>query len=174
MQMKCEACHKREATVAYTHIAENEKKTVYLCGVCISQQKARADTKIQKTAEAPAMAKKVKAELKQLSKEGEPAARCPECAMTYEEFRKLGRFGCHACYDAFGAQLEPLMKRIHGAVGHQGKGLVRREDRACPVEELKKLQRDLEAAVAAEAYEKAAELRDRIRTLAAEADGVGA
>jgi protein arginine kinase activator len=173
MQMKCEVCHKREATVAYTHIVENEKKTVHLCGVCLSQQKVRAGTQSQKTAEAPVMVKKVKAELKQLPKEGEAATQCPECGMTYEEFKKLGRFGCHACYEAFDAQLEQLMKRIHGTSSHHGKGLVKREERSCSEEELQKLQRDLEAAVAAEAYERAAELRDRIRALETETDGVG-
>ena len=29
--MKCEACAKREATVAYTHIVDDVKKTQFVC-----------------------------------------------------------------------------------------------------------------------------------------------
>lgn len=169
--MKCEVCHQREATIAYTHVVENEKKTLQLCSACVSQQKARENAQKAPAAGGPAAAKKVKAELKQLGGEGEANAQCARCGMTYEEFKKAGRFGCHACYEAFADQLERLMKRIHGTAGHQGKGLVERREPFHPEEELEKLRQELRTAVAAEAYEKAAGLRDRIRELEGVASG---
>ena len=36
--MKCEACAKREATVAYTHIVDDIKKTIFLCPVCAEEK----------------------------------------------------------------------------------------------------------------------------------------
>ena len=36
--MKCEACAKREATVAYTHIVADAKKTIFLCPVCAAEK----------------------------------------------------------------------------------------------------------------------------------------
>lgn len=168
--MKCEMCHQHEATIAYTHVVESEKKTLHLCSACVSQQKARENPK-QQAADGPAVAKKVKAELKQLDGEGEADAQCTCCGMSYEEFKKAGRFGCHVCYEAFEDQLVRLMKRIHGTVGHQGKGLVERREPFDPGEELEKLREELQAAVAAEAYEKAAGLRDRIRELETVASG---
>ncbi|MBT4496231.1 MAG: hypothetical protein HOC74_00830 [Gemmatimonadetes bacterium] len=167
--MKCEMCHKSEATVAYTHIVENEKKTVNLCSSCTPQQKVQVAAKAQAEAGPPGMVKKVKAELKQMPKtEGTTIAQCSGCGTTYDEFRKSGRFGCHQCYEAFGDHLERLMKRIHGAVVHQGKGQIEQRELVQPEEELKGLRQDLAAAVTDEAYEKAATLRDRILELEAE------
>ena len=36
--MKCEACAKREATVAYTHIVDDVKKTQFVCSVCAEEK----------------------------------------------------------------------------------------------------------------------------------------
>ena len=62
--MKCEICHQREASVAYTHIVDNDKKTAFLCSVCSPQQKSAAGKEGSATADTPVMAKKMKAELK--------------------------------------------------------------------------------------------------------------
>ncbi len=50
-----------------------------------------------------------------------PSNECPRCGMTYERFRKHGRFGCSDCYAAFSSELERLFKRIHGSRRHAGK-----------------------------------------------------
>ena len=65
------------------------------------------------------------------------------------------------------------MKRLHGAVSHCGKKLIERREPLDPQAELKSLQQELQDAVAAEAYEKAAELRDRIRELEGEEIAAG-
>ena len=90
--------------------------------------------------------------------------------MTYEEFQKVGRFGCQSCYSAFDRHLERLLKRIHGTARHQGKGPVEKREIGAPEEELARLRRELELAVADEAFEQAAELRDRIVALETQAD----
>lgn len=127
-----------------------------------------------------------------------PANECSRCGMTYERFRKHGRFGCSDCYAAFSSELERLFKRIHGSRRHAGKvppeqGVPRVEQE--PVEQVPgadpsevapqpagavkttalsgpavdELRRELERAVTDEDYERAAELRDRIAQLEGEA-----
>ena len=154
----CESCHKCEATVAYTRIVENTKKTVKLCSSCVPKEKVEA-----KGTATAMLGKKVTVEPDHQDSGGSaPTFRCPECGMTYEEFEKVGRFGCQSCYTAFDQQLERLLKRIHGTACHRGKGRVEKQEPALPQEELAQLHRDLQIAVAEEAFEQAAQLRDRI------------
>lgn len=161
--MKCESCRKHEATVAFTHIADDAQKTVNLCARCAAAQSG---------AKAGGKAAEPVSEPEETAQTGAAAAagprvsaRCPECGLTYEEFRKLGRLGCHACYAAFAPQLERLLRRVHGARRHVGKGLIAPRPAVFPEQELAELQQQLRAAVAAEAYEQAAQLRDRIAQL---------
>jgi protein arginine kinase activator len=161
--MKCEACQKQEATIAYTHIVENQKRTLHLCRACVSTRQAGSGEVPASSPPPPAVAKPI--EPSDAKAEESATVRCGRCSMTYEEFRKAGRLGCPSCYEAFDPQLERLLKRIHGATRHQGKGPPGPRPRVPAAEELTQLRRELEAAVAAEAYERAAKVRDRIRAL---------
>jgi protein arginine kinase activator len=91
---------------------------------------------------------------------------CPHCGLTFGRFRQLGTLGCPACYDAFEKQLAPLIERAQNeATHHRGKTPQRAGtsiDRQLQVQQLVK---ELNEAVAAEQYERAAELRDRLRTI---------
>ena len=91
---------------------------------------------------------------------------CPECGHTFNDFKSTGLLGCAACYRAFAATVGPVIERSHGGASqHVG----RKPSRADAVAErtglLQQLSRELEEAVAAEQYERAARLRDRIREL---------
>jgi len=147
--MKCESCHQREASVICVQIVEDEKKILNLCGVCMGKFQEQVPPPADKKNNPPA----------------DPQLRCAQCGMSYEEFMKIGRLGCGACYAAFGAPFEKLLKRIHGAAQHRGKGLVEVLEPPRSAEELAQLRQQLEAAVAAEEYEEAAQLRDRIALL---------
>jgi len=99
----------------------------------------------------------------------DPAAadRCPQCGYTYGEFARTGLLGCPGCYAAFADRLEAPIRRLHGASSHEGKvplrsGVSLRRQRA--VEELR---RALQQAVERQEFERAAELRDRLRALRA-------
>ena len=175
--MICESCNKYEATVSYTHVVENKKTTVNLCGFCASKEDDAVDA--GESAEVPGA--KIVIELTNTGQGDAGGAgagsSCSECGLTYADFKKVGRFGCPGCYSAFARQLERLLKRIHGACQHRGKGRIEvrkevsREAKAtCEAEgsrepEVSQLRAQLEAAVAEEAFECAAELRDRILKL---------
>ena len=170
--MQCESCKKREAAVDLTIVSGDGKRSLRLCPRC-----ARRESGSRPQAPAKAVTK-INVVLGHLAVESQDAE-CPECGLTYERFRTTGRLGCPACYGAFGAPMRRLLRRIHGADSHVG-----REARPpeAPVADtvadtggdsdrgdsgrLEQLRRELQQAVDEEAYEKAAELRDRIRRCA--------
>ena len=72
--------------------------------------------------------------------------------------------GCARCYDIFKAALIPLLERVHDATSHRGRFPGRSTTAAEPqVQVLSELRNRLDAAVRAEDYEQAAQLRDEIR-----------
>ncbi|MCC6428938.1 MAG: UvrB/UvrC motif-containing protein [Phycisphaerales bacterium] len=107
-----------------------------------------------------------------------PVTECPACRMTWNEFRQVDRLGCPDCYSAFEGQLGPLLERAHeGGFRHSGKVPTRaasrraaqaKEESGGAVERAQRintLRKQLDQAVLAEQYERAAALRDEIRRL---------
>lgn len=177
--MKCETCAKGEATVAYTHIVDDTKKTLFLCETCAQEKNIETTaTPEDKAKHVPVLVKEVKEELTSLAgAEDAGGISCPACGMAYDEFKKAGRLGCAECYGAFAPQLGRLLKRIHGADRHHGKGMIAAGTVSSPSvvpetepvvmdsDTLEQLREKLTKAVSAEAFEQAAELRDRISAL---------
>jgi protein arginine kinase activator len=87
--------------------------------------------------------------------------------MTPAEFRSKGRLGCPRCYDAFRAELLPLLQRIHEAQAHTGRLPAVQSSAPPPPDQrtLSDVRRRLEDAVRGERYEEAARLRDELRRL---------
>ena len=87
--------------------------------------------------------------------------------MTFNQFFKVGRFGCSHCYTAFKEQLNPIFKRLHsGNWSHHGKI----PKRIGGTMHIKKNIEDLKMQLTAvdcgnEEFEKAAVVRDEIRLL---------
>lgn len=95
---------------------------------------------------------------------------CGTCGATFNDFVNSGKLGCPSCYDTFRGRLRNVLKNIQGSAKHTGKGsdeARRLKAQTAPKEltEEEKLRNELEAAVKAEEYEKAAELRDKIKAL---------
>ena len=90
---------------------------------------------------------------------------CPRCRATWSRFCQTGRLGCPGCYEAFRAQLQPMLQQVHGRVQHAGRRPLNTEK----AQRVRTLQEELayqiEQAVALEDFETAATLRDRIRAL---------
>ena len=179
MLMKCESCTKREATIEFTTVAGNEKTTSHLCPVCTAafsqQQATEAEGQAQdKSAVKPTFVKKKKVNVVvgHLSKSEAKSTVCPDCKMTYDEFRKVGRLGCPSCYRAFAKPLKRLLKRIHGSDHHVGRepGIETLVSADPPpadtgIDQLDQLRTELAQAVEDEEYERAAQLRDQIAQL---------
>lgn len=89
---------------------------------------------------------------------------CPNCGITFREFRESGRLGCPLDYDVFSEQLLPLLENIHGDTEHVGKVPQSTPAGSRQHYELIRLRRELAAAIEEEAYETAAKLRDKIQS----------
>lgn len=91
---------------------------------------------------------------------------CATCRTSFAAFRQSGLLGCPDCYDEFDKQLGPMIERAqNGGVSHAGKCPKRGGGSIDRSLHIQRLFRELEDAVAAEQYERAAELRDRLREL---------
>ena len=91
---------------------------------------------------------------------------CAGCGLTFSRFRQMGTLGCAECYAAFETSLNPLIERAqNGATHHRGKTPRRAGTTVDRQLQVQHLVRELDEAVAAEQYERAAQLRDRLRSL---------
>ena len=99
------------------------------------------------------------------------STRCEFCGTTYAEIANSGHVGCANCYSLFADRLNPSIVRIHGNAAHCGKHskaaeLEKQQEKPQKKEEtVKDLQAQLEKAVARQDFERAAELRDKIREM---------
>lgn len=99
------------------------------------------------------------------------ATRCEFCGSSYSDIAKSGHVGCANCYNVFGEQLLPSIRRIHGNTAHCGKNSGKPEKHgAKPQKETKeqkiaKLKSELDLAIKEQNFEHAAELRDKIKEM---------
>jgi len=170
--MICENCKKQPASVHYTEIVNSEMVSMHLCREC-------ADEKgFEVASEAPPGLGDLVAGLidTAASDESERIGRvqCPACGYDYSQFKQMGRLGCPECYGAFEAQLVPVLRHVHGSAHHRGKVPPVMHEQAAQRAQIEALTRELDRAVEAEEYERAASLRDEIRDIhghEAEAEG---
>lgn len=88
---------------------------------------------------------------------------CPVCHSTLDDISRTGKVGCAACYDTFENALMPYIRKIHGNAAHTGR--IPSHCAASPKRRIKELERELATAVAAQEYERAAEIRDELKAL---------
>jgi len=164
--MQCQSCGIRPATVHLTRIVDGQVEQAHLCAQC-----AQESGEIAMLADPAALLQSL---LANFAGAGGPELQttqqtvCPTCGFRFGEFRTTGRLGCPDCYEHFRAELEPMLRRLHGTTEHRGK-LPRRRGGAFERDRrLGALRKDLQQAVAREEYEEAARLRDELRRLEAE------
>lgn len=177
--MKCNKCAKK-ATVHLTEIIDGKVMEMHLCEECARDQSQHMEQQFGLA--------DLLAGLTDFGKhvpdvqQAASVLKCPACGMTYEDFRKFGRFGCAQCYVAFKVQLKTLLKKIHGSSVHLGKRPAREVPLAGPLETasvagaapqpqppredtVDSLRARLQEAVEREDFEQAAALRDKIHGL---------
>jgi len=178
--MLCDICGKNPATVHLTEIIDDQMNELHLCEDCARTKSSAME---QQFGLSDLLAGMVDFEQKN-KEEGIPAVKCPNCGLTYADFKKIGRLGCGQCYNVFRQYLAPLLKRIHGSNQHVGKSPVRRTKiaQAAPAPgagvaaetpsaapkrkaDLQELKAQLAKAIEKEAFEDAARLRDQIKAM---------
>jgi protein arginine kinase activator len=90
---------------------------------------------------------------------------CSACGTSFADFTRTGRLGCDNCYVVFRIQLDDLLRKVHGSTQHRGKFPKMASDVMKPLRQERDLQDELKKAVQNEDFEKAAKIRDQLRTL---------
>jgi len=157
--------------VHLTDVSNGVKKEVHLCDACAKKQGVTIKSYMHKaSSEAPVFPSHlIDDEVADAPTEVQ-GEHCAVCGTSYRQFRSSGKFGCPKCYESFGGKLGDLLEKIHARGQHEGKVPARASDQIERERELRSLRADLEEAVNEEAYERAAELRDRIYRLEGRVD----
>ncbi|RLQ91792.1 UvrB/UvrC motif-containing protein [Falsibacillus albus] len=169
--MICQECNERPASLHFTKVINGEKTEFHLCEKC-AQDKGESflfggssGFSINNLLAGLFNSNNIYQQEKQAIPRKE-VLRCERCSMTIEQFVNIGRFGCPNCYHAFRHQLDPILKRFHsGNVAHQGKVPKRMGGSIHTKKKISQLKDEMRSFIDTEEFEKAAEIRDHIRSL---------
>jgi protein arginine kinase activator len=160
--MLCDHCGQNEAIIHLTQIVDNQMSTFHLCETCAAEKGLQPGADTGNFPLSDFLAQVGKGVPEGISAGGP----CAFCGLTLEEFRKSGRLGCSHCYVTFESNLKTLLRRLHGGTQHVGKVYLPPDPtHAEQQERLAGLRRKLDRAVESEDFERAAQIRDLIRTL---------
>ncbi len=168
--MLCQDCKKREAKVQLVQISNNLKTSLELCHECAEARGFHPPIDPQPFPLAELLANLAKTNVATGKPEPLENLVCPTCRLSFEEFTRQGRFGCGDCYRTFRPRLETIMRKIHGASLHRGKipepeELDGRKESVLPIKEEERLETELKKAIDAEDFERAAEIRDKLKSI---------
>jgi protein arginine kinase activator len=170
--MPCDHCGADEAVIHLTEVENNETRTLHLCAACAEARGVQGAAVPENFLLAGVLAQLGQGD--EASGGGDDPrgagaasdSACAFCGLTLEGFKETGRLGCPHCWSTFEGPLRTLLGRVQGAAHHAGKVYLPPDPSATQLEKrLDGLRRKLARAVELEDFERAAELRDRIRTL---------
>jgi protein arginine kinase activator len=172
----CEICSKNRATIKLTRVDDGQVTEALICQSCAGEHSPLQ----KKSDEAAAGLQSLFANLLK-EKSGEEAAAkvepepatCTACGMSFETYRKTFLLGCERCYESFEEALLGDLRKIHGDTRHVGKIPHGQERRVRQQVTVAELRRELNEAIGREDFERAAQLRDRIRALETGAESGG-
>ena len=88
------------------------------------------------------------------------ATRCDFCGSSYSDIAKSGHVGCAKCYEIFGDQLLPSIRRFGTKKAEKSAEMTKKD-------KIKALKKELDKAISEQNFEHAAELRDQIKEMEA-------
>ncbi len=161
--MKCQNCD-AEATIFFKEVVDGKLREIHFCETCAAEKGFHLVIEQNKLSIANQfiwMAENLYPE--SAAKVG--SVQCAACGLKYSQFARTGRLGCAECYGAFEVQLRQILRRIHGALQHKGKGPRQSEETVRHRRNLERLRQELSRAIEREEFETAAHLRDTIRQI---------
>jgi protein arginine kinase activator len=164
--MQCQICNKRTATIHLTEITEGVRSEMHVCEHCAAEQGIAAQGQVSINELLTTFLNSQPSDEEIMGPSSEPERNCPNCGFTLDRLRKEGTLGCPRDYEVFEQALMPLIERAHnGKTTHCGKVPAKAPGATKKLAGLSLLRQQLEAAVRSEDYERAAELRDKMKHL---------
>lgn len=170
--MKCQRCNKNEANTHITKIINGSKTELYLCSQCAKESGEMSSLEIgfDKDFESFFNGFFGGSERSLAGKQPLVEDSCPVCGTSLDEILRRGRLGCSECYGIYREHLTRPLKQIHGATAHTGKIPTRCGKGIKRMAQIDTMQSELNRAVMEQNFEKAAELRDKIKELKNQAE----
>lgn len=160
----CEMCGLNPATVTVIEIVDGKKIVHHLCKSCAEKIAMAIPEKKKNPEKITAKSTKLSSVREKLGPEKKSLV-CPNCGLTFEEFKKVLRFGCEVCYEAFSEALVPLLEEIHRSAQYRGRKPIHNKARMNILKQKNELEEKLKEAVELEDFEEAAKIRDELKEL---------
>ena len=163
--MICNHCHKNQATMHFCIIENGQKKEYDLCPGCAQQLGLMSLSPFSFGDLFSHTATDLPGEIS-----------CSICGTTLREFKKTGLLGCENCYEDLLVGIEPILRSVQKGMEHVGRtpvgyeaGTLLPKNESAETEPtsnpIDPLQEEMNQAVQAENFERAAQLRDEIKKL---------
>ena len=159
--MKCQNCNEREANYHFKQLINGHASEVYLCADCAA--KLGYDNNLMGAFGMGTMLSQLFG-LPQQAKAPAVEQKCPMCGATMREISQSGKIGCAQCYSTFRDSLLPSINRIHGNVRHVGR-VPGTAGQVSVKRQMEQLKEELTKCIGLQEFERAAELRDKIKEL---------
>lgn len=163
--MNCDECKHNLATVHLTEMYNGQKSEMHLCASCAAKKGAMMFDPSQFNMPNLLGGFLGGHQAVQGFTNSAPLSACHNCGVNFLDIRNTGKLGCPDCYQAFAEELESSLKRIHGNSLHTGKIPLRSGEKTRVKRQVDELKEQLQSAIVAEDYEKAAEIRDMMKDI---------
>jgi len=176
--MQCNYCDSK-ATVFFTQIIDGVSKKTCLCEKCAMENGVTdpegfllGDVDVSSLSEqaSAAVDDEVPQEVVQAAVGSDVGSHlCSCCGFALDDLKKTGRLGCSECYQFFREEIKMNLGGMHKDTCHVGRVPEGMLEVFQQRQQLEKLEQEMAEAIAAEDYEKAAALRDKMTQFSEEA-----
>ena len=161
--MKCDVCGKNDAVIHVKQIMGEQVKELHLCTNCAGDKGISGEEDLVELSLSQLLTGLI--DLTDKYSGNEVRDVCSVCGTTIKDFRKNASVGCADCYNVFSKDIETYLENTAGQVQHTGKLPEKVVTLKTLLVDKESLKAKLEKAIAAENYEQAAVLRDRIKII---------
>lgn len=169
--MECSECQKRPATLHFTQVINGQKTEINVCEECAKKKGYMSYTDDTYTihdlltglfnfgsSNIDLKNNSFFQEVKELQ--------CSHCGITFDDFQRIGKFGCANCYNTFKTKLDAIFRKVHsGNTKHHGKIPKRKGGKLHTKKEIEFYRAKLKELIEREEFEQAAVVRDHIKKL---------
>lgn len=167
--MLCDICNKNEASIHVTKIINGNKQELNICTGCADKM-GEFNIVPDMDIVSPFSFQNIVSGLMDYvnintSKNKGLDLTCKNCGLTYRQFKEKGLLGCSECYTSFQETLLPVIKGVQGNIEHNGKIPKISGEKIRKKRDILNLKEELQKSIVLEEYERAAEIRDKIREI---------